>query len=279
MITVKSAEKMKRTSQNLKKTGTIGFVPTMGFLHQGHMSLVRRSKRENKTTVVSIFVNPLQFSPNEDFARYPRNFKRDAKLLKKEGVDYAFFPSIKEIYPNRKKTRMKLGRISKTLCGSKRPGHFKGVATAVKRFFDLIMPTRAYFGQKDFQQTLVVKQLVRDFRLKTKIVVCPTVREKDGLAVSSRNSYLSKKERKAATILSKALKLAKKLVANKERNAKQLRAKILKLIKTEPLAKVDYAEVRNAKTLARIKRIEKNKAIIALAVFIGKTRLIDNEKI
>ena len=254
---------------------TIGFVPTMGALHEGHLSLVRRSKAENDATVVSIFVNPTQFGPDKDFLKYPREVEKDVDKLSDQGVDTIFIPVEREMYPDGFSTSINIGRIGDILCGASRPGHFNGVAAVVAKLFNIVIPDRAYFGQKDFQQTVVINKLVRDMNFSIDIIVCPTVRESDGLAMSSRNSYLSSEERRAAAILFKALKLGEELVvSNGIVNAVLIKEEMRKLIHSEPLATIDYAEI----VAANLKEVEKIKLPVAicLAVKIGKTRLIDN---
>lgn len=254
---------------------TIGFVPTMGALHEGHLSLVRRSKAENDATVVSIFVNPAQFGPNEDFLKYPRKVEKDVDKLSTQGVDTIFIPEEREMYPQGFSTSINIGRIGEILCGASRLGHFNGVVTVVAKLFNIVMPDRAYFGQKDLQQTVVINKLVKYLNFGVDIVVCPTIRESDGLAMSSRNSYLNSDERKASAILFKALKLGEELiVSNGIVNAVLIKEEMRKLIHSEPLATIDYAEIVTA-DLGEVEKI-KLPVAICLAVKIGKTRLIDN---
>ncbi len=277
MKLVKTTAEMQKISLQLRAKGkTLGFVPTMGALHQGHASLLKRARQENDFTALSIFVNPAQFAPNEDYKNYPRNLKADLQLARKQKVDFAFIPQAKQMYPEGFGEFVEPGKIAKPLCGKFRPGHFRGVATIVAKLFRIVVPARAYFGQKDFQQTLVVKQLVRRLNLPIEVIVCPTIREKSGLAKSSRNAYLSPAQRKAATILFRALQAAKKLFSGGERNAKRLQKAMLGAIAKEPTALVQYCEVRDAHTLEPRVRI-RGPVVAALAVFIGKTRLIDNE--
>jgi len=254
---------------------TIGFVPTMGALHEGHLSLVRRSKAENDATVVSIFVNPAQFGPDEDFLKYPREVAKDVDKLSTQGVDTIFIPDEREMYPAGFPASINIGRIGEILCGVSRPGHFNGVATVVAKLFNIVMPDRAYFGQKDFQQTVIINKLVRALNFGVDIIVCPTIRESDGLAMSSRNSYLNSEERKAAAILFKALKSGEELiVSNGIVNAVLIKEEMRKLIQSEPLAAIDYIEIVTA-DLGAVEDI-KPPVAICLAVKIGKTRLIDN---
>lgn len=254
---------------------TIGFVPTMGALHEGHLSLVRRSKAENDATVVSIFVNPAQFGPNEDFLKYTREVEKDVEKLSTQGVDTIFIPDEREMYPDGFSASINIGRIGEILCGESRPGHFNGVATVVAKLFNIVMPDRAYFGQKDLQQTVVINKLVRDLNFSIDIVVCPTVRESEGLAMSSRNSYLDSGERKAAAILFKVLKFGEELIISDGIvNAVLIKEEMRKLILSEPLSAIEYVEIVTL-NLGEVENI-KLPVAICLAVKIGKTRLIDN---
>lgn len=254
---------------------TIGFVPTMGALHRGHLSLIRRARRENDSVVVSIFVNPIQFGPKEDLKKYPRDLKRDASLCKKEGVDIIFHPKAGGLYPGDFKTYVEVSGLSEVLCGTVRPGHFKGVATVVAKLFNLVRPDAAYFGQKDAQQSIVIKKMVRDLNMPVKVKVLPIVREKDGLAMSSRNLYLNKEERKDAVVLSRALALAKSLIRSGVKDARKITGRIKKLIQTKKRAKIDYVSIVEPGDLTPIRKVS-GSCLIALAVRIGKTRLIDN---
>ncbi len=253
----------------------LGFVPTMGYLHEGHLSLVRRARAENGAVAASIFVNPTQFGPTEGLASYPRDMERDLALLDKEGVELVFCPTPQEIYPSGFNTWVDVFGVSERLEGAHRPGHFRGVATVVAKLFNIVEPARAYFGQKDAQQVMVIKKMAADLNLNLGIVVCPTVREPDGLAMSSRNVHLSPEERRAALVLSRSLFRAEALWRSGEGDAEHLRREITSLIAKEPLAKIDYVSVANPETLAELERIEGG-AIDSLAVKIGKTRLIDN---
>ncbi|WP_457679551.1 pantoate--beta-alanine ligase [Thermovibrio sp.] len=277
MRVVKKVKEMQSIGLNLKKTGKeVGFVPTMGYLHEGHLSLVRRARRENEVVVVSIFVNPTQFGPNEDFERYPRDLERDLELLKKEGVDLVFTPSAEEIYPEGFSTSVEVKGLTEGLCGAKRPGHFRGVATIVAKLLNIVMPERAYFGEKDYQQLQVIKRLVSDLNIPVKVVGCPIVREEDGLALSSRNTYLSKKERESALSLYRGLKLAKELFERGERKPERIKKEVRKLILSHPkVEKIDYVEIVDGTTLKPVNEVKEGD-LIALAVFVGKTRLIDN---
>ena len=256
-------------------TGTVGLVPTMGFLHEGHLSLVRRSKSDCDTTVVSIFVNPTQFGPNEDFNSYPRDPERDLNLLEATGADAVFLPSAEAMYPPGADTFVVPGKVAEPLEGAVRPGHFKGVATVVLKLFNLVQPQKAYFGQKDAQQVAVIKKMVADLDVPVEVVVMPTVRESDGLAMSSRNTYLNPDERQAATVLYRSLLLAGELIAGGERDADLVRHQVTYFIAAEPLARINYVSVANAVTLEELKFIVKP-VLISLAVRIGRTRLIDN---
>lgn len=255
--------------------GSVGFVPTMGYLHEGHLSLVRQAKTENDTAVVSIFVNPTQFGPTEDYATYPRDPDRDLALLRKEKTDIVFMPSVEEMYPKGANSWVKVNNITERLEGASRPGHFQGVTTVVAKLFNIIEPTRAYFGQKDAQQAIVIKKMVTDLNMNLEVIVLPTVREKDGLAMSSRNVYLSPEERRAATILFKALTSAQELYNSGETNAEYIRQQMTTLITGEPLAKIDYVSIADPDTLEELSTIDRP-ALVSLAVKIGKTRLIDN---
>lgn len=255
---------------------TVGFVPTMGYLHEGHLALVRRAKAECDAVVVSIFVNPLQFGPAEDFARYPRDPERDLRLCRETGVDAVFIPADEEMYPSGYCTYVEVsGTLTSCLCGASRPGHFKGVATVVTKLFNIVQPHRAYFGAKDYQQALVIERLVEDLNFDLEIIVVPTVRESDGLAMSSRNVYLQPEERRAATVLYRSLQAAQEMVAAGERDVATIVERVREMITAEPLATIDYVEIRRLPDLAEITTIE-GRALLALAVRIGKARLIDN---
>ncbi len=273
MKIAKTIAEMKALRRQI--SGSVGFVPTMGYLHEGHLSLVRQAKAETETVIVSIFVNPTQFGPAEDYATYPRNLKRDLALLEKEKTDIVFVPEVEEMYPKGFNTWVEVKGITERLEGACRPGHFKGVTTVVAKLFNIVEPTRAYFGQKDAQQALVIKKMVAELNMNLEIVVLPTVREKDGLAMSSRNIYLSPEERQAATILFKALTLAQERWQRGERNADSLRQEMISFIKKEPLAKIDYVSIADKETLEELSIIDRP-ALVSLAVRIGKTRLIDN---
>jgi pantoate--beta-alanine ligase len=253
----------------------VGFVPTMGYLHEGHLVLVRQARAENASVVVSIFVNPTQFGPREDFKEYPRDPQRDLALLGKEGVDVVFMPSVDEVYPPGFNSWVEVGKIAQRLEGASRPGHFRGVATVVARLFNIVQPDRAYFGQKDAQQLLVVKNMVAELDMKLEVIGVPTVREPDGLAMSSRNTYLNPEERKAALVLYQSLILAQRLYSEGEKDAKLIRRQMRELIQKQPLAEIDYISIADAETLDELDEV-RPPALVSLAVKIGKTRLIDN---
>lgn len=254
---------------------TIGFVPTMGYLHEGHLDLVRIAKKKSDVVVVSIFVNPIQFGPKEDLSQYPRNFKRDETLLEKQGVDYIFCPTAKSMYNKNYATYIDVPTLSDKLCGKSRPGHFKGVTTVVAKLFNIVKPDISVFGQKDAQQARIIRQMAQDLNFPTKIIIAPTTREKDGLAMSSRNIYLTPEQRKQATVLNHALQHAKKMIKDGEKNAHKIIALMEELISSMPEANIDYIEIVDAENLQPVKEI-KGKILIALAVKFGKARLIDN---
>jgi len=258
-----------------KLSGTVGFVPTMGYLHEGHLALVKQARIENSAVIVSIYVNPTQFGPREDFGAYPRDLNRDLELLKGGGVDIVFVPSDDEMYPPEFSSWVDVEKVTERLEGAARPGHFRGVATVVAKLFNIVQPSRAYFGQKDAQQVMVIKRMVADLNMGIEIVVVPTLRESDGLAMSSRNIYLSPKERQAAMILFKALTLARQLRRSGEKDAEEIRRQMTALIQKEPLAQIDYVSIADAETLEELNLLDRP-AVTSLAVRIGKTRLIDN---
>lgn len=255
--------------------GDIGLVPTMGYLHEGHLSLVRRSKAENRATVVSIFVNPAQFGPNEDYEAYPRDVERDCALLENEGVDLVYCPEPHDLYQPGHSTFVTEERVSRDLCGASRPGHFRGVCTIVLKLFNLVGPDRAYFGEKDFQQLQVIRRMVRDLNLPVEIRGCPIVREKDGLALSSRNVYLSPAERESALSLSRSLREARTRFENGERRAESLVMLVRTELEKEGNLRVEYVELREASELTVLETVDRP-AVLAVAVRVGKTRLIDN---
>ena len=258
-----------------KLSDTVGFVPTMGYLHEGHLALVKQARIENSVVIVSIYVNPAQFGPGEDFDAYPRELNRDLELLREEGVDIVFVPSDDEMYPPEFSSWGDVEKVTERLEGASRPGHFRGVATVVAKLLNIVQPTKAYFGQKDAQKAAVIKRMVADLNMGIEIVVVPTVRESDGLAMSSRNIYLSPGERQAATILFKALILAWRLGQGGEKDAEKIRRQMTLLIQKELLAQIDYVSIADADTLEELNLIDRP-ALASLAVRIGKTRLIDN---
>jgi pantoate--beta-alanine ligase len=254
---------------------SIGFVPTMGFLHEGHLSLVRESIRKADSTVVSIFVNPTQFGPQEDFDEYPRDLRRDRGLLEKEGVDIVFVPGQKEMYPENFSTYVEVRGLQDKLCGRSRPGHFRGVCTVVLKLFQIVSPDIAFFGQKDAQQALIIQRMVRDLDMNVGIEILPIIREEDGLALSSRNSYLNSEGRKAAGCLFRSLEHADQMIKTGERDPRRVIQAMKQIVRSEPLAKIDYIEIVDLENLDPLDKIEGD-ALVALAVFIGKIRLIDN---
>jgi len=276
MIVAKTREETRKAVAEARKAGkSVGLVPTMGALHAGHVSLVKQSVADNGFTVVSIFVNPTQFGPSEDFTKYPRQLEADAELCRKAGVDVIFAPAPHEMYPEDFSTYVEETRLSKGLCGRSRPTHFRGVTTVVMKLLNIVMPDRAYFGQKDAQQAAVIKRMVRDLDVPVEIVVMPIVREGDGLAMSSRNKYLAGDLQSEAPALSRALEEAKRVFAAGERDVAALQSVMKNVIAAAPHAKVDYVEVVDAATLEPVKKIART-ALVALAVFVGDTRIIDN---
>lgn len=276
MRIIRNIKEMVQMAQKRRLQGdSIGFVPTMGALHPGHLSLIRRCRKENDFTVVSAFVNPIQFSPREDYRKYPRNLIQDARACQKEGADILFFPDAKNMYPKPFRTSVEVEGLSDTLCGHFRPGHFRGVATVVAKLFHIVQPDTAYFGQKDAQQAIIIRKMAEDLSMPIRIKVMPIVREKDGLALSSRNQYLKAGERKDAVVLYQAINLASRSVRRGETNASKVIRSMRKLIQKKKSAKVDYISIVDLQNLKPLNRI-KGKALVALAVWIGKTRLIDN---
>lgn len=273
MDVVTTIREVRRIRQ--ARPGTWGLVPTMGYLHEGHLSLVRRARAENDHVAVSIFVNPTQFGPHEDLARYPRDLNRDLSLLEPLGVDLVLAPAVEEMYPPGFQTRVVVEEVTRPLEGAARPGHFIGVATIVCKLFNIFQPDRAYFGQKDAQQAVVIRRMARDLDFDLEIVVCPTVREPDGLAMSSRNVYLSPEERRAATVLFRALSAAQAAWQAGERDGERLRERMRAVLATEPLARPDYVSIADPDTLIELDRVGE-RALASLAVRIGSTRLIDN---
>lgn len=253
----------------------IGLVPTMGYLHAGHMSLVHAARRECDVVVMSIFVNPKQFGPQEDLATYPRDLEGDLRQARAAGVDAVFAPAVEEMYPAGFLTEVVVHELTAPLCGASRPGHFNGVTTVVAKLFNIVGPDRAYFGQKDYQQVTVIRRMVADLNMPLEVVTCPTIREPDGLAMSSRNAYLNPAERQAALVLWRALRLAEERLAQGERQGPRLAATLRDLIAREPLARIDYVAVADPATLRNVEQLS-GAVLVALAVYIGKTRLIDN---
>ena len=276
MRRIQTVHAMRSWSQGLHREGvTIGLVPTMGALHEGHRSLIRAARLACDASAVSIFVNPLQFGPLEDFDRYPRSLAQDLSLCQSAGVDAVFIPSAQEMYPPDFETAVSVQRLTRRYEGLSRPGHFGGVTTVVMKFLNIVRPDKAFFGQKDYQQTVVVERLVKDLNLDTEIVVRPTVREPDGLALSSRNRHLSPEERKAATVLYRALSDGRELIRAGERSVKKVEAAMTRLIWAEPLARLDYLAVADPTTLDEVRSV-RGRVVLLLAVWIGKSRLIDN---
>ena len=271
--TITAVQKFLKSAK--QKNKTIGFVPTMGALHEGHLSLLQRAKKENDICILSIFVNPTQFGPNEDFAKYPRDKKKDVLLAKKENVDIIFYPSEKMMYPSEYLTFVDVGNLADVLCGRTRPGHFKGVATIVTKLLNIVRPNKMYLGQKDAQQGVILKRLGKDLNFSTNVIVCPTVREPDGLALSSRNKYLSALERKDATVLYSSLCLAKNEIRRGLRDATKARYLIEQNILTLSKGEIDYVACVNADSLEALTEIKGN-VLLAVAARWGKTRLIDN---
>ncbi len=255
---------------------TIGLVPTMGALHEGHLSLVREARRMCDIVVVSVFVNPTQFGPSEDFNRYPRDLTKDTALLTDYNVDYIFAPPVEEIYPKNFSTYVTVEGLSEQLEGVSRPGHFRGVATVVAILLNIVRPDFAFFGQKDAQQSIIVRRMVRDLAFDTEVVVMPTVREESGLALSSRNAYLNDEERHAASVIYRALKRAKESYKDGERSAARIASIVRSTIETEPRAQIDYVSVADADTLERLEKLDERAILVSVAVKIGDTRLIDN---
>lgn len=276
MKLVKTKQEVRDIVKEWRKQGlTVGFVPTMGYLHEGHASLIDASSKNNDRTVVSIFVNPMQFSPNEDLESYPRDIVHDSKVCEEHGTDLIFNPEPEEMYNDMFCSYVDMDVLTKELCGLSRPIHFRGVCTVVSKLFNIVKPDNAYFGQKDAQQLAVIKRMVEDLDMDIKINGCPIVREADGLAKSSRNTYLSPEERQAALILSKTIAVGRELVKNGEKDAKKIVSQMIKNIETEPLARIDYVKIVDALTMQQIDNLDRP-ALCAMAVYIGKTRLIDN---
>lgn len=276
MKVVGTIKEVRNLVKEWKKNGeSVGFVPTMGYLHEGHGSLITKARENNDKVVVSIFVNPLQFGPSEDLESYPRDLEKDSKFCESLGADLIFHPEPEEMYHDDFSSYVDMSVLTEELCGLSRPVHFRGVCTVVSKLFHIVQPDNAYFGEKDAQQLAIIKHMVQDLNMDVNVVGCPIVREEDGLAKSSRNTYLSTEERKAALILSKTIELGKKLIADGEKDADVLVAKMKANVETEPMAKIDYVKAVNGLTMQQQKEI-KAPMLIAMAVYIGKTRLIDN---
>jgi pantoate--beta-alanine ligase len=276
MKIISSGKEMTSLSKEVRRSGkTIGFVPTMGALHPGHLSLVRAARQETAVVVTSIFVNPTQFGPNEDFSKYPRTFEKDSAMLAAEKTDYIFSPTVEEMYPKDATTWVDVEELSGTLDGRSRPGHFRGVTTVVSKLFNIVQPDRAFFGQKDAAQVAVIRKMVRDLNFAVQIVVCPIVRESDGLAMSSRNAYLNPEQRKQALVLSHALKQVEKLAAQGEASAERLVVAGQQAMAEEASVRLDYFEIVNPDTLDPVVDVSHG-ALVAVAAHVGSTRLIDN---
>ena len=276
MKVVKTIKEVREIVGGWRQEGlSVGLVPTMGYLHEGHQSLIKKSASQNDRTVVSVFVNPIQFGPNEDLEAYPRDLNRDIKAVEEAGGDLIFNPEPSEMYPGHFTSFIDTTETTELLCGAVRPVHFRGVCTVVGKLFNIVTPDRAYFGQKDAQQLATIRRFVRDLNFPLEIIACPIVREDDGLAKSSRNTYLNAEERQAALILSKSLKKGKEAIESGEKNAKTIIAIIKNSLQSEPLARIDYVEVVDFENIQRVDKIE-GETLVAIAVYIGKTRLIDN---
>ena len=276
MKIVNTIEEVRAIVKEWKDNGfSVGLVPTMGYLHEGHASLIKRASQENDRVVVSDFVNPTQFAPNEDFESYPRDIDHDSSIAEENGADIIFNPSAEEMYDGNATTFVNMTGITEELCGKTRPTHFKGVCTVVTKLFNIVTPDRAYFGQKDAQQLAIIMKMVKELNFNIEIVPCPIIREFDGLAKSSRNTYLSTEERKAALILNKSLNEVKKMIFDGEKDTSILKAKLTQVIRTEPLAKIDYAEIVSFPDIVPL-TYAKGDFLVAVAVYIGRTRLIDN---
>jgi pantoate--beta-alanine ligase len=276
MEVIKTIQEMKEFSSRAGRAGKIiTFVPTMGFFHEGHLSLMREGRRRGDLLIVSLFVNPTQFGPNEDFKNYPRDFERDQKMAEEVGTDILFAPEATELYPPDHQTIVRVEKVTRNLCGRSRPNHFQGVTTVVMMLFEIVIPHVAIFGEKDYQQLITIQQMVRDLHMSVEVVGMPTVREPDGLAMSSRNSYLLPEQRKAALSLYRSLQRAKELLQKGERKADRILSVLKGILQSEPLVRMDYVQICDAYTLQDVDRIEGD-VVVALAAYLGKTRLIDN---
>lgn len=276
MKIVKTVDEIRNQVKEWRKEGlTVGLVPTMGFLHEGHASLIKKSSEQNDRTVVSVFVNPMQFGVNEDLDSYPRDIEHDSKVVENSGGDIIFNPETSEMYKEGFSSFVDMTVLTQELCGLSRPVHFRGVCTVVTKLFNIVKPDRAYFGQKDAQQLAVIKHMVSDLNMDIEIIGCPIIREENGLAKSSRNTYLSDEEKKSALILSKTIFMGMNMVRNGEKDCKKILDVMKKNIESEPLAKIDYVKIVDLQTMQQIEKLDRP-ALCAMAVYIGKTRLIDN---
>ena len=276
MKIVSTVNDVRSTVKEWKKNGLkVGLVPTMGFLHEGHLSLIKKAVAENDKVIVSVFVNPTQFGPNEDFEEYPRDLNKDAALCEEAGADLIFHPEPEEMYPDGFCSSVNMTGLTDALCGKSRPIHFQGVCTVVSKLFNIAAPDNAYFGEKDAQQLAIIKRMVKDLNFDIKITGCPIIREEDGLAKSSRNTYLNPEERQAALVLSKAVKCGRSLVEGGEKDSAVILKEMKSIIENEPLARIDYVEIVDMNTMKNIDKV-KGDVLCAMAVYIGKTRLIDN---
>ncbi len=276
MKTISKVSEMRRIVREIKGNGkSISLVPTMGYFHEGHLSLIREASKKCDILIVSIFVNPTQFGPSEDYEHYPRDLGRDELIAEREEVAFIFAPSVSEMYPSSYSTFLEVEGLSKVMCGKSRPAHFRGVTTVVAKLFNLVQPDTAYFGQKDAQQAAIIKKMVSELNMDVEIHICPIVREKDGLAMSSRNAYLNEEERKAALVLYRALLKAKDEIIKGKKDAGEIRKEITEVIEGEKLARIDYIAIVDPENLQEVDNIEQE-VLIAVAVWIGKTRLIDN---
>jgi pantoate--beta-alanine ligase len=276
MKIIRTVKEIKEFSSQARRAGkTIAFVPTMGFFHEGHLTLMREGRRRGDLLVISLFVNPTQFGPSEDFKSYPRDFERDRRMAEDVGVDVFFAPEASDMYPLDHQTIVRVEKVTQNLCGRSRPTHFQGVTTVVMMLFEIVMPHVAIFGEKDYQQLVTIQQMVRDLHMGVEVVGWPTVREADGLAMSSRNTYLLPEERKAALSLFRSLQKAKELFQKGERKADRILHEVKRILQSEPLVKIDYVQVCDAHTLQDVDRIEGD-VVVALAAYVGRTRLIDN---
>jgi pantoate--beta-alanine ligase len=276
MEIIRTVNEMKEFSSRSRKAGkTIAFVPTMGFFHEGHLSLMREGRKRGDLLIISLFVNPTQFGPKEDFKNYPRDFERDRKMAEEVGVDILFAPEASDMYPPDHQTIVRVEKVTQNLCGRSRPTHFQGVTTVVLMLFEMVMPHVAIFGEKDYQQLATIQQMVRDLHLSVEVLGMPTVREADGLAMSSRNKYLQPDERKAARSLYRSLQEVKELLQKGERKADRILDEVNGILQSEPLVRIDYVQICDAHTLQDVDRVEGD-VVVALAAYLGKTRLIDN---